>query len=478
MTKRVGAAAFLLALSGFSTARADESGSADWPMYNYDVAGTRNNTGEKTLGPWNASRLHQLWNVPTPAPVTGTPVVVADDLYVGDWANNFYKVSASSGHIGWTTQAQAPISASGLVLGDQVFFGDQAGFIYGLNRHTGKVQWTIRPNMHPLAAIFSSPTPVGRYIAIGIASNEEDAAGDPSYPCCSFRGSTVLLDPANGDVIWQTYFITSAQRRAGSSGNAVWSTPTYDEESGIVYVTTGNNYSAPATNLEDSIIALDACTGNILWANQAVSGDVSNFGVPIQVDKDSDYGDSVQIYRLANGRKVVSAGNKNGVYYVADARTGSLVGAKTLQTGGSLGGLFSDSAYAYGINFANGANWADPFDFTVLPTGGYVTAITGDGARILWQKFTPQKVDLSGVAVANGVVYFASANPGTGTRLTDSSGVIYAVDAFTGEELAAVPVGNCASSGPALANGRLFLGLGNEFLFAGAPTGNIVALGL
>src|SRR6185369_16863488 len=105
------------------------------------------------------------------------------------------------------SHALAPISASALVQGDNVFFGDQAGFIYALDRTNGALKWRVQPNPHPLAAIFGSPTPVGGNIVVGIASNEEAAAADPLYPCCSFRGSVVMLDPGDGRIVWQTYFV-------------------------------------------------------------------------------------------------------------------------------------------------------------------------------------------------------------------------------------------------------------------------------
>jgi polyvinyl alcohol dehydrogenase (cytochrome) len=450
----------------------------DWPMYNYDVRGTRHTLGETQLSPFNVGNLHVQWNVPTPAPVTASAAVVGDTLYIGDWAGNFYALNTANGHGRWKATVPAPISASALVRGDRVFFGDQAGTVRALDRYTGTVEWEAQPNGHPLAAIFSSPVPVGNNIVIGVASNEEEAAGDPSYPCCSFRGSIVMLDGRDGHVVWQTYTVSEQEQARGTAGAGVWGTPTYDEESGILYVTTGNNYSAPSNGLEDSVIALQASTGKILWVNQAVSGDVANFGLPIQPLKDSDYGDSPQIYRLANGRKVVSAGNKNGIFYLMDACTGELLNAKQLQTGGSLGGLFADSAEAYGIVFTNGADWADPFNFDVLPNGGIVTAITGDGKNQLWQLKIPQEVTLSGVSVANGVLYFASCNPGTGDRLTNDSGTVYAVNALTGGTLATVHTDHCANSAPAIAHGRIFIGVGNEYLFAGTPTGNILGLGL
>jgi polyvinyl alcohol dehydrogenase (cytochrome) len=447
-------------------------------MYNHDVRGSRHNSAESQLSPFNVDRMRAAWRVDTAAPVTGTPVVAGGNVYAGDWSGAFYALGADHGSKRWQAQALAPISASALVQGNGVYFGDQAGFLYGLDRRSGKIRWQVQPNPHPLAAIFSSPTPVGDNLVIGIASNEEAAAGDPTYPCCSFRGSVVMLDPKNGDVVWQTFFVSDAESARGSSGAAVWGTPTYDSESGHIYVTTGNNYSAPTNGMEDSIIALDARTGAIVWVSQAVSNDISNFGLPIQADSDSDFGDSAQVYRLPDGRKVVGAGNKNGIYYLADAASGRLLMAKQLQTGGSLGGLFADSAEAYGLVFNDGADWPDPFDFTVLPNFGILTATTDDARHVIWQTKIPQQVTLSGLAVANGVLYAAACNPGTGDRLTDNSGTLLALNVLTGHILASLPVDECANGGPAVAHGRVFIGLGNEFLFAGSPPGAIAAFGL
>jgi polyvinyl alcohol dehydrogenase (cytochrome) len=469
-------ASLVLTLS--SAAFADGLAADDWPMFNHDVIGTRFNAGEHRLSQRNANRLHVVWSLATPAPVTGTPAVVGDDLYVGDWNGNFYALDTHDGATDWQIAVAAPISASALVQGDSLYFGDQAGIIYGVDRRTGAMRWQVQPNPHPLAAIFSSPTPILGNIVVGIASNEEEAAGDPTYPCCSFRGSVVMLNPRDGSVVWQTYFVSPAENARGTAGAGVWTSPTYDAELGLIYVGTGNNYSAPSNGMEDSVIALDARTGAIVWVEQAVSNDVHNFGIPILPNTDSDFGDSPQIYRLTNGRKVVSAGNKNGIFYVMDAATGALAGAKILQVGGSLGGLFADSAMADGLVFTNGADWPDPFDFTVLPNFGIVTAVTPDGTDVRWQLKIPQQVALSGVAVANDVVYFATCNPGTGTRLTNSSGTLYAVGAQTGRTLAALPVSSCANGGPAVAHGRVFMGTGDEYLFAGTPTGSIIAYGL
>jgi polyvinyl alcohol dehydrogenase (cytochrome) len=143
-----------------------------------------------------------------------------------------------------------------------------------------------------------------------------------------------------------------------------------------------------------------------------------------------------------------------------------------------LGGLFADSAQAYGSVFTNGADWPDPFNFNVLPNGGIITAMSGDGQNVLWQHEITHEVALSGVAVANGVLYFVTCNPGTGDRLSNDSGTLFAVNALTGATLSSLHTNDCANGGPAVAHGRVFVGLGNEYVFSGTPTGSIVAYGL
>jgi len=97
-------------------------------------------------------------------------------------------------------------------------------------------------------------------------------------------------------------------------------------------------------------------------------------------------------------------------------------------------------------------------------------AIAGNGSRELWRFSTPGSPNLCGVAVANGVVYFQSM----------TNGYLYALDERTGAELAQVLTGG-AHSGPAIADGRIYVGTGTtqgrlkDFDYPGTP--GIVAVG-
>ncbi|MGZ3440405.1 MAG: outer membrane protein assembly factor BamB family protein [Polyangia bacterium] len=444
---------------------ADDDGAQDWPMYGHDISGSRHAVEHK-LSPHNVGKLKIEWSFATAGVVNATPIVVGGTIYAGDAAGQVYALS-DAGKLKWSTKLAAPVTASALVRGRVVVVGDQAGFVYGLDRSDGKLLWKAQPNPHPFAAIYSSATPVGDLVALGTASNEEDApAVVPGYHCCTFRGSVVMLDPRNGAIVWQTYTVSDADYARGVSGSAVWTTPAYDPETHLLYVATGNNYSEPTNGSSDAVIALDARSGKIVWLNQRYPDDSWNFtylGDPAHPDY--DFGDSPQLYRLADGRKVVGTGQKSGFYHVLDAATGKAVHQIQVDPGSSLGGLFADSAYADGVVFANGLNW-DIFN-SPLPASGDLIAIAADGSKVLWRFGVSATNDSSGVAVANGVVYFQS----------ELNGTFYALDARSGALLATVPIG-MAISGPAVSRGHIYVGTGDDLIGDPGAATRILSLGV
>jgi uncharacterized protein (TIGR03118 family) len=431
----------------------------DWPMYNFDVAGTRDNTAERTLGPSNVGNLQVLWNYPTAGIVTGTPAVVNNVVYAGDSTGLFYALN-SNGQLLWQTQLDGRVTASPLVTNGTVVIGTQTnGFIYGLNASTGAIKWQIHPNTSALAQVWGSATPVGHNVAIGYASGEEFASTPPVS-----RGSLVLLDPDTGHVIWQTYTVTDAQFAAGSTGAAIWSTPTYDPASNTIYAGTGNNYTDPTTGTSDAIIAFNAANGQIKWVNQREASDnwhpVFNPGSP-----DYDFGDSAHLYHLPNGHLVVGSGQKSGFFHVFNATTGDVINQIDLVPGSTLGGLFATAAVDphTGVVFANARNPMAPG--TTPNDTGDLFAIAPDGSHVLWS-FPTAKPDQSGVALANGVVYFQSLD-----------GFLYALNEDTGALLAKVATSG-SDGGPAISNGQIYLGQGDVFRGGFAARGGITALGL
>jgi glucose dehydrogenase len=91
---------------------------------------------------------------------------------------------------------------------------------------------------------------VGAEVVIGISSNERSGKE-------TFRGSVVRLDPNTGAIVWQKYLISDEEQGQGASGAGIWSTPTYDLETDLLYITTGNNYTEPATQTQRCVYRTD-----------------------------------------------------------------------------------------------------------------------------------------------------------------------------------------------------------------------------
>ncbi len=441
-------------------------GPGDWSMYGEDASGSRYNADEKKLGISNVANLAVLWQFPTATIVTGTPVVTDNMVFAAETGNfaggTVYALNANTGVVVWqTTLPGSNLTASATVMRGRVVIGDQAtGNIYGLNEDNGKLLWTIKPNTYGKPAIWGSGTQVGKYLAIGVASNEE------LIPTTVFqsRGSVVLLDPQDGRVLWQTYTINNTDYANGANGASVWTTPAYDSDTNTIFVGTGNNFAPPTTLTSDAMMALDASTGAIKWVNQLTPNDSWNPFPGGQLGPDFDFGDSPQIYRLPNGRKVVGAGQKSGVYHVLDPVTGQAINSTGLSNGSLQGGLFADSAVANGVVYADANSYPGG-------SGSALIAFSADNngnPTVLWSFFPNSFWALSGVGVANGVVYFTAAfDPN-----------LYALDATTGNVLKAISIGK-SNSGPSIAKGRVYVGTGNvfDYLSFGVP-GSITCLGI
>lgn len=92
-----------------------------------------------------------------------------------------------------------------------------------------------------------------------------------------------------------------------------------------MYIATGDNYSTPATALSDVIVALEIGTGRVVWSQQTTPGDVYNSSCgtdkqncPDEDGRDYDFGSSVILTRLPDGRDVLLAGQKSGMVYAFD----------------------------------------------------------------------------------------------------------------------------------------------------------------
>jgi polyvinyl alcohol dehydrogenase (cytochrome) len=291
-------------------------------------------------------------------------------IFVGSQNGTVYSMNAKSGCVYWTFPAlasvrNAPVLAPRTGGGYTAYFGDLGGRTYAVDAATGKQLWMRKVEDHPYVRLTGAAVFYQDRLYVPVASLEEGMPRDPSYPCCSFRGSVVALNATDGSVIWKTYMITKPLKarglnkggvtQYGPSGAAIWSAPTIDPGRRRLYVGTGNGYTGPDQVTNDAIVALDMATGKITWVKQLSPKDIAyvdrcapgpdNPECPEEQGPDFDFGNSPILTKLQSGREVIVVGQKSGVGWEIDPdRSGAVIWQYRAGVGGSLGGMEWGSA--------------------------------------------------------------------------------------------------------------------------------------
>jgi outer membrane protein assembly factor BamB len=446
--------------------------------------------------------------------ILGSALVSGDTVYYGDIGGWFYALDRASGKERWKLSSRAdsfpgahpinmffasPILASGklIVAGgtlEQVISAlpgykgaTGRGFVMALEPGSGKILWKYD--------VGPKPEPLDPPLTI------TDSWGDHKF-----------------------YF--------GPATSSVWSTPSFDEASGTIFFGTDVN-TAPRRPTEDNpllntpescaVIALSVADGAKKWITQINPGDVWTNAMRSYDPKDGRYkdcsiGDTPKIYSIpVDGQitKVVGVGCKNGGFYVLDAAEGKIIAHTPIYSGpptypltpapemrmlalpSVIGGLQSGCATDGRSIFTNGIDALGLSSQEKVvdgrpPTGGRVVSISLDTASEHWRHERPKVASLggpppkpvfkdvgdpvaSGIAVANGVLYFTAV----------ASGKLMVLHADTGEVLKEFDLGP-VWSGPSVSRGRVYAGSGNtlftpadyEAFFPKRNTGTLYCFGL
>jgi polyvinyl alcohol dehydrogenase (cytochrome) len=252
-----------------------------------------------------------------------------------------------------------------------ILVGDFYANLYAIDAKTGKLAWSkfIGTDVHH-HMITGAPQFYGGKLFVPIASKEViTALLEVSVECCKSHGLMQALDPYTGNIVWTYHTAPGATldpftKRWAPNGMSIWSPPAIDPVRDSVYVSTGQNYTPPATNNEDSVVALDINTGKPKWVFQGSSGDVWNSSCqsPVKLlaknclpappgGSDFDFGAPPILVNLSNGKSAVIAGEKSGMLFSLDPDTGRLNWSLRLGAGGNIGGIHwgmaSDANHVY-----------------------------------------------------------------------------------------------------------------------------------
>lgn len=498
-------AAGALAAAGPASAGAAATPAAtlSWPVAGQNISDTHGQAAERAISASNVSKLAPAWHFTTAGNVSATPTVAGGDVYFPDWGGKLWALT-TSGNVVWSTSVASYTGLTGdfsrvspavdgneLIIGDHIQGGTTGpgAYMIAVNRTTGVLLWKTLVDSNPAAQITGSPVVYNGVVYVGVSSREEDLASQPGYKCCTFRGAIVALNATTGRILWKTYDVPSNNGGGDSNkpgyytGGAVWgSSPVVDPATGLLYVTTGNNYSTPtgvcskpgqtgctkpaASDHYDSILGLSLATGAINWSYRTEEGDTSSGACMTICGPDYDFGSMPNLITTTNPathktEHLVGAGQKSGNYWALNPSTGKLVWKTKIGPGGMGGGIeWGCATGASRVYCAEGDTDGKPYKLGgsgpyagQKATSGSWAALDAATGKMLWQTPDPQKVPDTGfVSTANGVLY-ADSNAATGSNM-------YALSARTGAILWSFASGGSVRSGAAIVGKQIYWGTG------------------
>ncbi len=479
-----------------------------WNGWSTSVTNSRfQNAATAGLAARDVGRLKLKWafNLGDITTARSQPAIVGGRVFAGSQTGIVYSLDAESGCTYWGFKAEGGIR-SGLALGDAnsipaVYFSD-GGNVYAVNAQSGELLWKICPVDHFATMATATPQVYKGVVYQAYSSFEEALGPDPNFECCTFRGSVVALDAATGKKLWQTFTIletpkpthknAAGKQQYGPSGAGVWSTPTIDEQLGLLYVATGDNYSDPPTNTSDAILAMDLKTGKLLWSKQLTENDAFNSGCttpqrtncPEIGGPDFDFGQPPILVQLGGGKRALVIGQKSGMVHAVDPdQNGKLLWQARAGAGSALGGSqwgsAADGQKVYvAISDVGIGGVADPaspagFRLTLDPKkGGGLHALDLAAGNIAWSaKPVPcaeSRTDCSpaqsaAVTAIPGVVFSGSLDGHLRAYSTAKGEVLWDTD--TAREFNTVngkPAhgGSMDTGGPVVVNGKVFVNSG------------------
>ena len=315
---------FILALSPAVSAQ-------EWQSYGGDAGGTRSSP-LKQINRQNVGRLRRAWtyhmgeldreNNETGrhhvVPFESTPIVIDGALYFSTPSNRVIALDAETGKEIWRFDPQAGRA------GPRHFFqhrgvaywhgktGDDGRILYGtfdgrliaLDAKTGKPCRAFgKDGTVDLRAGIADAYPGAEYAVTSPPAIYQDlvitGAAVPEYPSKGPSGQVRAFDVRSGKLAWtfhtiprpgevghETWEGDAWKERTGAN---VWSIMSVDLERGLVFLPIGSAsydfYGADRKGLDlfsNSLVALDAASGKLVWYYQMVHHDIWDYDMPAQ----------------------------------------------------------------------------------------------------------------------------------------------------------------------------------------------------
>jgi quinohemoprotein ethanol dehydrogenase len=266
------------------------------------------------------------------------PLVHDGVIYLSTGASDVFALDVESGKTIWQYEGNLDQSINtvccgwtsrGVAIGDgRVYLGKLDGNLVALDAHSGQEVWSAAVgDWRKGETITSAPLYYQGLVVTGISGGE-----------FGVRSRVTAYDAETGKLVWRFYTIPGPgevghdtwpqDNDAWKHGGApVWQTPAVDPKLGLLYFSTGNTSpdfdgsSRKGDNLfANSIVAVDAKTGEYRWHYQQVHHDIWDLDSPSPV---------VLFDLTVDGqlRHALAEASKTGWVYILDRTNGKpLVG--------------------------------------------------------------------------------------------------------------------------------------------------------
>ncbi|MFT6227970.1 MAG: alcohol dehydrogenase (cytochrome c), partial [Paracoccaceae bacterium] len=224
----------------------------------------------------NVKNLTPVWSYSTGMTEghQAPPIVNDGIMYVSTPQNQILALEAATGKLIWRYNRALPDDLFQLhptnrgvaLYGDKVYMATVDSGVVALDAKTGEVVWDV----------FTGDYTDGYYSTLSLMAAEGKIITGVSGGEYGIRGYVMALDAETGAEAWKTYTIPGPgepghETWKGDSwktgGGPVWMQPNYDDDTGILYVGTGNGGpwmpdTRPGDNLyTTSVIAVDIKDG-------------------------------------------------------------------------------------------------------------------------------------------------------------------------------------------------------------------------
>jgi alcohol dehydrogenase (cytochrome c) len=275
------------------------------------------------------------------------PLVHNGKLFVTGSYSRAFALDAKTGAKLWQYEHRLPdgimpccdvVNRGGALYDNLFIFGTLDAQLVALNVDTGKVVWKEKLADYQAGYSYTAAPIIAKGLLLtGVSGGE-----------FGIVGRVDARDPKTGKLVWTRpvveghmgykYDKDGKQAENGMTGKtsaswpgdlwktggaATWLGGSYDADTGLAYFGTGNpspwnSHLRPGDNLYScSTVAIDVATGQIAWHYQNTPNDGWDF----------DGVNEFVTYKGKDGRVLGGKADRNGFFYINDAKTGALVNA-------------------------------------------------------------------------------------------------------------------------------------------------------